>query len=276
MHCRNKKLEEELSLESIARRTPGFTGADLANLMNEAAILTARRRKEAIGLSEIDDAVDRIIAGMEGRPLTDGRSKRLIAYHEVGHALIGTLVKDHDPVQKVTLIPRGQAQGLTWFSPDEEQTLVTRAQLKARIMGALGGRAAEDVVFGHQEVTTGAGGDIQQVASMARNMVTRLGMSDLGPVALEGGSQEVFLGRDLMSRSDVSESISQQIDVQVRNMVKRCYDETVEIVAANREAMDRLVELLIEKETMDGDEFKAVLAEFTAVPEKDRTVVTLD
>ena len=276
VHCRNKKLEEELSLESIARRTPGFTGADLANLMNEAAILTARRRKEAIGLSEIDDAVDRIIAGMEGRPLTDGRSKRLIAYHEVGHALIGTLVKDHDPVQKVTLIPRGQAQGLTWFSPDEEQTLVTRAQLKARIMGALGGRAAEDVVFGHQEVTTGAGGDIQQVASMARNMVTRLGMSDLGPVALEGGSQEVFLGRDLMSRSDVSESISQQIDVQVRNMVKRCYDETVEIVAANREAMDRLVELLIEKETMDGDEFKAVLAEFTAVPEKDRTVVTLD
>ena len=276
VHCRNKKLEEELSLESIARRTPGFTGADLANLMNEAAILTARRRKEAIGLSEIDDAVDRIIAGMEGRPLTDGRSKRLIAYHEVGHALIGTLVKDHDPVQKVTLIPRGQAQGLTWFSPDEEQTLVTRAQLKARIMGALGGRAAEDVVFGHQEVTTGAGGDIQQVASMARNMVTRLGMSDLGPVALEGGSQEVFLGRDLMSRSDVSESISQQIDVQVRNMVKRCYDETVEIVAANREAMDRLVELLIEKETMDGDEFKAVVAEFTAVPEKDRTVVTLD
>ena len=194
----------------------------------------------------------------------------------MGHALIGTLVKDHDPVQKVTLVPRGQAQGLTWFSPDEEQTLVTRAQLKARIMGALGGRAAEDVVFGHQEVTTGAGGDIQQVASMARNMVTRLGMSDLGPVALEGGNQEVFLGRDLMSRSDVSESISQQIDVQVRNMVKRCYDETVEIVAANREAMDRLVEMLIEKETMDGDEFKAVVAEFTVVPEKDRTVVTLD
>ena len=276
VHCRNKKLDAELSLESIARRTPGFTGADLANLMNEAAILTARRRKDSIGLSEIDDAVDRIIAGMEGRPLTDGRSKRLIAYHEVGHALIGTLVKDHDPVQKVTLVPRGQAQGLTWFSPDEEQTLVTRAQLKARIMGALGGRAAEDVVFGHQEVTTGAGGDIQQVASMARNMVTRLGMSDLGPVALEGGGQEVFLGRDLMSRSEISESISQQIDIQVRDMVKRCYEETVEIVSANREVIDRLVELLIEKETMNGDEFKSIVSEFTAVPEKDRTVVTLD
>jgi cell division protease FtsH len=276
VHCRNKKLDGELSLESIARRTPGFTGADLANLMNEAAILTARRRKDSIGLSEIDDAVDRIIAGMEGRPLTDGRSKRLIAYHEVGHALVGTLVKAHDPVQKVTLVPRGQAQGLTWFSPDEEQTLVTRAQLKARIMGALGGRAAEDVVFGHQEVTTGAGGDIQQVASMARNMVTRLGMSDLGPVALEGGGQEVFLGRDLMSRSEISESISQQVDTQVRNMVKRCYEETVALVAANREAMDQLVEILIEKETMDGDEFKSIVAEFTSVPEKDRTVPILN
>ncbi|MDA7432434.1 ATP-dependent zinc metalloprotease FtsH [Synechococcus sp. AH-601-N23] len=276
VHSKNKKLDGELSLESIARRTPGFTGADLANLMNEAAILTARRRKEAIGLGEIDDAVDRIIAGMEGRPLTDGRSKRLIAYHEVGHALIGTLVKAHDPVQKVTLVPRGQAQGLTWFSPDEEQTLVTRAQLKARIMGALGGRAAEDVVFGSQEITTGAGSDIQLVASMARNMVTRLGMSDLGPVALEGGSQEVFLGRDLMSRSEISESISQQVDLQVRGMVKRCYEETVALVAANREAMDRLVEILIEKETMDGEEFISIVAEFTAVPEKDRTVPILN
>ena len=276
VHCRNKKLKEELSLESIARRTPGFTGADLANLMNEAAILTARRRKEAIGLSEIDDAVDRIIAGMEGRPLTDGRSKRLIAYHEVGHALIGTLVKDHDPVQKVTLIPRGQAQGLTWFSPDEEQSLVTRAQLKARIMGALGGRAAEDVVFGHQEVTTGAGGDIQQVASMARQMVTRFGMSDLGPVALEGGNQEVFLGRDLMTRSDVSDSISRQIDEQVRAMVKHCYEETVSIVSAHRQAMDSLVETLIEKETMDGDEFRAMVGEFATVPDKDRSTPILN
>ena len=143
-------------------------------------------------------------------------------------------------------------------------------------MGALGGRAAEDVVFGYEEVTTGAGGDVQQVASMARQMVTRFGMSDLGPVALEGGGQEVFLGRDLMSRSDVSESISQQIDQQVRIMVKACYEETFKLVADNREAMDRLVELLIEKETMDGDEFKALLAEFTAIPKKDRTVVTLE
>ena len=270
VHSRNKKLEENLTLESIARRTPGFTGADLANLLNEAAILTARRRKESIGISEIDDAVDRIIAGMEGHPLTDGRSKRLIAYHEVGHALVGTLVKDHDPVQKVTLIPRGQAQGLTWFSPDEEQMLVSRAQLKARIMGALGGRAAEDVVFGHSEITTGAGGDIQMVASLARQMVTQFGMSQLGPMALEGGNQEVFLGRDLMTRSDVSDAISKQIDEQVRLIVMKCYEETVVLVGQHRQAMDKLVEQLIEQETLDGDEFRDVVAEFAEIPEKER------
>jgi len=276
VHSRNKKLEEKLSLENIARRTPGFTGADLANLLNEAAILTARRRKEAISLAEIDDAVDRIIAGMEGRPLTDGRSKRLIAYHEVGHALVGTLVKDHDPVQKVTLIPRGQAQGLTWFSPDEEQMLITRAQLKARIMGALGGRAAEDVVFGDAEVTTGAGGDIQQVASMARQMVTRFGMSDLGPVSLESGNQEVFLGRDLMTRSDISDAISHQIDQAVRKMVKLCYVETVQLVKQHRGAMDTLVEILIEKETIDGDEFRSIVNEFASIPEKERSIALLN
>ena len=271
VHARNKKLQEDLTLESIARRTPGFTGADLANLLNEAAILTARRRKNSIGISEIDDSVDRIVAGMEGSPLTDGRSKRLIAYHEVGHALIGSLVKAHDPVQKVTVIPRGQAKGLTWFTPDDEQTLVSRAQLKARIMGALGGRAAEDVVFGKGEITTGAGGDFQQVASMARQMVTRFGMSNLGPIALEGGNQEVFVGRDLMTRSEVSDSISKQIDESVRVMVKECYKETYSIVSNNREAMDKIVDLLIEKETLDGEEFLSILSEFTTIPEKERT-----
>ncbi|MDA0726107.1 MAG: ATP-dependent zinc metalloprotease FtsH [Cyanobacteria bacterium] len=270
VHCRDKKLADDVSLEAIARRTPGFSGADLANLLNEAAILTARRRKEATGLAEIDDAVDRIIAGMEGKPLTDGRSKRLIAYHEVGHALVGTLVKAHDPVQKVTLIPRGQAQGLTWFSPDEEQMLVSRAQLRARIMGALGGRAAEDVVFGYAEVTTGAGGDIQQVASIARQMVTRFGMSDLGQCSLEAGNQEVFLGRDLMTRSDGSDATAARVDASVRKIVQSCYEETVKLVSEHRACMDRVVELLIEKESLDGDEFRAIVSEFTTVPEKER------
>jgi len=270
VHSRNKTLAEDVSLEMIARRTPGFTGADLANLLNEAAILTARRRKTATSLAEIDDAVDRVIAGMEGTPLTDGRSKRLIAYHEVGHALVGTLVQHHDPVQKVTLIPRGQAQGLTWFSPDEEQMLVSRAQLRARIMGALGGRAAEAIVFGHAEVTTGAAGDIQQVAGMARQMVTRFGMSDLGPMSLEAGNQEVFVGRDLMTRSDVSDSITNRIDGQVRLIVDKCYQDTLALLEKQRPCMDCLVELLIESESLDGERFREVVSRFSPIPEKER------
>lgn len=272
VHARNKKLAPEISLESISRRTPGFTGADLANLLNEAAILTARRRKEAITMAEVDAAVDRVIAGMEGTPLVDSKSKRLIAYHEVGHAIVGTLVKDHDPVQKVTLIPRGQAQGLTWFTPSEEQTLISRAQILARIKGALGGRAAEDVIFGDAEVTTGAGNDLQQVSGMARQMVTRFGMSDLGPLSLESSQGEVFLGRDWLQRSEYSEEIASRIDAQVRSIVDHCYEDTKQIIRENRVVIDRLVDLLIEKETIDGDEFRQIVSEYTVVPEKEQFV----
>ncbi|MEC4983176.1 MAG: ATP-dependent zinc metalloprotease FtsH2 [Oscillatoria sp. PMC 1068.18] len=275
VHARNKKLAPEVSIEAIARRTPGFTGADLANLLNEAAILTARRRKEAITMHEIDDAVDRVIAGMEGTPLVDSKTKRLIAYHEVGHAIVGTLVKDHDPVQKVTLIPRGQARGLTWFVPDEEQGLVTRSQLIARIAGALGGRAAEEEIFGHDEVTTGAGGDLQQVAEMARQMVTRYGMSDLGPLSLEGQGGEVFLGGGLMNRAEYSEEIATRIDAQIREIAERGHQLSRKIVRENREVIDRLVDLLIEKETIDGEEFRQIVAEYTEVPEKEQFVPQL-
>ncbi|WP_081980704.1 ATP-dependent zinc metalloprotease FtsH2 [Neosynechococcus sphagnicola] len=268
VHARNKKLAESVSLEAIARRTPGFSGADLANLLNEAAILTARRRKDAITMLEVDDAVDRVVAGMEGTPLVDSKSKRLIAYHEIGHAIVGTLVKDHDPVQKVTLVPRGQARGLTWFAPSEEQGLISRAQILARITGALGGRAAEDVVFGDAEVTTGAGNDLQQVTSMARQMVTRFGMSDLGPLSLEGQTSEVFLGRDLMTRSEYSEEIAARIDNQVRTIVLHCYERALQLMREHRVVMDRLVDLLIEKETIDGEEFRQIVAEYAHVPEK--------
>ncbi|HIK55130.1 MAG TPA: ATP-dependent zinc metalloprotease FtsH [Synechococcales cyanobacterium M55_K2018_004] len=272
VHARNKKLSPQVSLEAIARRTPGFSGADLANLLNEAAILTARRRKDEITMLEIDDAVDRVVAGMEGTPLVDSKSKRLIAYHEVGHAIVGTLVKAHDPVQKVTLIPRGQAQGLTWFTPNEDQGLISRSQLLARITGALGGRAAEQVIFGDAEVTTGAGNDLQQVTMMARQMVTRFGMSDLGPLSLESQQGEVFLGRDWMSRSDYSEEIAARIDAQVRSIVEHCYDEACRIIRENRVVIDRLVDLLIEKETIDGDEFRRIVSEYTNVPEKEQFV----
>ncbi|MBD1891286.1 ATP-dependent metallopeptidase FtsH/Yme1/Tma family protein [Coleofasciculus sp. FACHB-712] len=275
VHGRNKKIAPEVSLEAIARRTPGFTGADLANLLNEAAILTARRRKEAITMMEINDAVDRVVAGMEGTPLVDSKSKRLIAYHEVGHAIVGTLVTDHDPVQKVTLVPRGQARGLTWFTPNEDQGLISRSQLLARITGALGGRAAEEVIFGDSEITTGAGGDLQQVTGLARQMVTRFGMSTLGPLSLESQSGEVFLGRDWTSRSEYSEEIASQIDVQVRSIVAKCYKDACKIMRENREVIDRLVDLLIEKETIDGEEFRQIVAEYTDVPEKEQFVPSL-
>ncbi len=272
VHSRNKKLDPSVSLDAIARRTPGFTGADLANLLNEAAILTARRRKDTITLLEIDDAVDRVVAGMEGTPLLDSKSKRLIAYHEIGHALVGTLLKDHDPVQKVTLIPRGQAQGLTWFTPNEEQGLISRSQLKARITGALGGRAAEEVIFGAAEVTTGAGGDLQQLSGMARQMVTRFGMSDLGPLSLESQQGEVFLGRDWTTRSEYSESIASRIDAQVRSIAEECYENAKKIIRENRSVTDRLVDLLIEKETIDGEEFRQIVAEYTVFPDQQQFV----
>ena len=240
--------------------------------MNEAAILTARRRKEAITMLEINDAVDRVVAGMEGTPLIDGKSKRLIAYHEVGHAIVGTLLKEHDPVQKVTLVPRGQARGLTWFMPDEEQGLISRSQILARITGALGGRAAEKVIFGDAEVTTGAGSDLQQVTGMARQMVTRYGMSDLGPMSLETQQSEVFLGRDLMTRSEYSDEIASRIDTQIRTIVEHCYEHACYIIRDNRIVIDRLVDLLIERETIDGDEFRQIVAEYIDVPEKERYV----
>jgi cell division protease FtsH len=226
-------------------------------------------------LPEIDDAVDRVVAGMEGTPLVDSKSKRLIGYHEVGHALIGTLIKDHDPVQKVTLIPRGQAQGLTWFTPNEEQGLISRSQIKARITGALGGRAAEEIVFGSGEITTGAGNDLQQITGMARQMVTKFGMSDLGPLSLESQSGEVFLGRDWTTRSEYSEAIASQIDVQVRAIVEDCYNVAKRLMRENRTVMDRLVDLLIEKETIDGEEFRQIVAEYTDVPDKSQYVPTL-
>jgi cell division protease FtsH len=275
VHARNKKIASEVSIEAIARRTPGFSGADLANLLNEAAILTARRRKPEITMHEIDDAVDRVVAGMEGTPLVDSKSKRLIAYHEVGHAIVGTLLKDHDPVQKVTLIPRGQAQGLTWFTPNEEQGLTTKAQLMARIAGAMGGRAAEEEVFGYDEVTTGAGGDLQQVTDMARQMVTRFGMSDLGPLSLEGQGGEVFLGGGFMNRAEYSEESASRIDAQIKMIAEHGHQMARQMIRDNREVIDRLVDLLIDKETIDGEEFRQIVAEYTEVPEKEQFVPQL-
>jgi cell division protease FtsH len=267
VHSRNKKIAPEVSLAAIARRTPGFTGADLANVLNEAAIFTARRRKEAITMQEINDAIDRVVAGMEGTALVDSKAKRLIAYHEVGHAIVGTLCPGHDPVEKVTLIPRGQAKGLTWYTPDEEQGLVTRSQLLARISTILGGRAAEEVIFGDAEVTTGAMSDLEKLTSMARQMVTRFGMSDIGPMALENESDNIY---DWMGnkRIEYSEEISARIDAQVRDIITHCYKVAIQIIEENRTAVDRLVDILIEQETIEGEEFRRLVQEFSQPSDK--------
>lgn len=273
VHSRDKKVAADVVLEAIARRTPGFTGADLANMLNEAAIFTARRRKEAITMAEVNDAIDRIVAGMEGRALVDSKAKRLIAYHEVGHAIVGTLCPGHDQVEKVTLIPRGQAQGLTWFTPDEEQGLTSRSQLLARIAGLLGGRVAEECVFGEDEVTTGAGNDIEKITYLARQMVTRLGMSELGLIALEEEGNSYLGGAGAGYHADHSFAMMAKIDAQVRELVKQCHDLATKLILDNRVAIDRLVDILIEQETIDGDEFRRLLTEFQR--QADRSMVTM-
>ncbi|MBD2654186.1 MULTISPECIES: ATP-dependent zinc metalloprotease FtsH1 [Synechocystis] len=262
IHAQNKKLHEEVQLAAIARRTPGFTGADLANVLNEAAIFTARRRKDAITMAEVNDAIDRVVAGMEGTPLVDSKSKRLIAYHEVGHALIGTLCPGHDPVEKVTLIPRGQAQGLTWFTPDEDQSLMTRNQMIARIAGLLGGRVAEEVIFGDDEVTTGAGNDIEKITYLARQMVTKLGMSSLGLVALEEEGDRNYSGGDWGKRSEYSEDIAARIDREIQAIVTAAHQRATRIIEDNRNLMDLLVDALIDQETIEGEHFRQLVESY--------------
>jgi cell division protease FtsH len=268
VHARTKKLAPEISLEAIARRTPGFSGAALANLLNEAAILTARRRKEAITPLEIDDAIDRVTIGLSLTPLLDNKKKWLIAYHEVGHALLMTLLKNTDPLNKVTIIPRsGGIQGFAQQVFDEERVdsgLYSRAWLMDQITIYLGGRAAEVEIFGESEITIGASSDLKAVANLAREMVTKLGMSDLGNIALESDSErEVFLGRDWGSRSEYSEEMAVQIDRQVRQIVTHCYEEARRIIRDHRTLMDSLVDALLDRETLEGDDFRAIVKQFT-------------
>ena len=247
VHARTRPLAEEVSLADWARRTPGFSGADLANLLNEAAILTARHQSTTLGNRELEMALERITMGLTAAPLQDGAKKRLIAYHEIGHALVAALTPHADPVDKVTLLPRsGGVGGFTRFFPDEEvldSGLVTRAYLQARLVMALGGRAAEVVVFGASEVTQGASGDLQMVAQLAREMVTRFGFSDLGPVALEGQDQEVFLGRDLIhTRPSYGERTGREIDLRVRVLASDALQQAIQLLEPRREQMDRLVD----------------------------------
>ncbi|CAN8247552.1 unnamed protein product [Cochlearia groenlandica] len=274
VHAGNKKFDNGVSLEVIAMRTPGFSGADLANLLNEAAILAGRRGRTGISSKEIDDSIDRIVAGMEGTVMTDGKSKSLVAYHEVGHAVCGTLTPGQDAVQKVTLVPRGQARGLTWFIPSDDPTLISKQQLFARIVGGLGGRAAEEVIFGEPEVTTGAVGDLQQITGLAKQMVTTFGMSDIGPWSLMDSSAQSDVVMRMMARNSMSEKLAEDIDSAIKKLSDSAYEIALSHIRNNREAMDKLVEVLLEKETIGGDEFRAILSEFTEIPPENRVPVS--
>jgi len=265
VHARGKSLGQDVDLDKIARRTPGFTGADLSNLLNEAAILAARRSLGEISMDEINDAIDRVLAGPEkkNRVMSEKR-KTLVAYHEAGHALVGALMPDYDPVQKVSIIPRGRAGGITWFTPSEdrmESGLYSRSYLQNQMAVALGGRVAEEIAFGEEEVTTGASSDLQQVGSVARRMVTRFGMSDrLGPVALGRQNGNVFLGRDIASDRDFSDETAAVIDEEVRQLVDQAYGRAKAVLVNNRSILDQLAQKLVEKETVDAEELQNLLA----------------
>ena len=274
VHARNKKIDDNVSVEAIARRTPGFSGAELANLLNEAAILTARRRKEAVTMTDVEDAIDRLTIGLSLTPLLDSNRKKMTAYHEVGHALLTTMLEHADALNKVTIIPRsGGVEGFTQSVPDEDvidSGLYTRNWILDRITVALGGLAAEAEIFGDAEVTTGAVGDIKQVTNLARQMVTLYGMSDLGPVALESMGGEVFLGRNMMPRSEYSEAMAAKIDHQVRAIANYGYSRAREILRENRTLIDYLVDRLLDIETMEGEEFRQIVKRYTDIPEKQK------
>src|SRR3569623_1463628 len=263
VHARNKPFAEDVSLVQLANRTPGFSGADLANLLNEAAILATRYKKKTITKNEVNEAADRIIGGIAGSTMEDTKNKKLIAYHEVGHAIVGSVLQNHDEVEKITLIPRGGAKGLTWFTPEEDQMLLSRSQLLARIITTLGGRVAEQVVFGDPEVTTGASNDLQQVTNIARQMVTRYGMSNIGPIALEDDNNEqMFLG------GEFNEAIADRIDSEVCKINNHCEQIATEIILDNRVIMDLVVDKLLDSETIDGEEFRKIINEYTILPAK--------
>jgi cell division protease FtsH len=264
VHARGKTLAKDVDLDKVARRTPGFTGADLANLLNEAAILAARNQLTEISMDEVNDAIERVMAGPEKKDrVMSEKRKRLVAYHEAGHALVGALMPDYDPVQKISIIPRGQAGGLTFFTPSEERMesgLYSRAYLQNQMAVALGGRVAEELVYGDDEVTTGASNDLQQVARVARQMITRFGMSDrLGPIALGRSQGGMFLGRDIAAERDFSEDTAAAIDEEVSQLVSEAHRRATAVLSANRPVLDRLADLLVEKETVDAEDLQELL-----------------
>ena len=259
VHARNKPLSKEVSLETLAKRTPGFSGADLENLLNEAALLAARKNKNVIEMEDCDEAIDRVMVGPERKStVMSAKEKELTAYHESGHAIVGGMLDKADPVHKVTIIPRGMALGLTWSLPEDDRHQMTREELIAQITMALGGRLAEEIQFG--DVTTGASNDFQKATELARRMVTQYGMSDLGPIQFGRGSHQVFLGRDFGEERNYSEEVASKIDAEVRRIIETCYENGKKILTDNWQKVERMVKSLLENETVEAEEVRSILA----------------
>jgi cell division protease FtsH len=271
VHAKGKPFAENVQLDVIARRTPGFTGADLSNVVNEAALLTARRGKPSITMSELEEAIDRVVAGPERRTrLISDREKRIIAYHEGGHALVAYLLPNADPVHKITIIPRGRALGYTMTLPTEDRFLVAREELIDELAMLLGGRVAEEVVFG--DITTGAQNDLEKATKISRQMVTEFGMSDtLGPLTLGTKQEQVFLGRDFASHPDYSEQVAFEIDQEIRRMIDEAHDEALEILETHRPHLDRIAEALIQRETIEMEELGTILEGLEKRPQREGT-----
>ncbi len=259
VHLKGKPVSPDVEVNNLAKGTPGFVGADIENLVNEGAILAARRSKKSIGMKELTDAIERVMLGPERKSrLMTPKEKEVIAYHEGGHAVVAHLIPGHDPVRKVTIIPRGVAGGVTWYLPNEDNNLMTRGKLKSMLASAMGGRSAEELVFG--EITNGASGDIAQITDIARTMVTRWGMSEkLGPMTFGKKEELVFLGKELGEQRDYSDSVAQEIDAEVRQLVQEAHETAVRVLTEHRELLNAIAKKLIEVETLDAPDFEAIM-----------------
>jgi len=272
VHAKGKPFDETVDLTTIARRTPGFTGADLSNVINESALLAARWGKKAISMKEVEEAIDRVMAGPERKTrVMSDREKRVIAYHEGGHALVAHILPNTDPVHKISVIPRGRALGYTLTLPEEDKFLMTREELADELAMLMGGRVAEELIVG--DIMTGAANDIERATKVARQMVTEYGMSDaVGPQTLGQKQHEVFLGRDFQTQPDYSDQVAFEIDNEVRRMIDEAHDEALEILQGHRAKLDELATMLVERETLGREEVESFLSDIPKRPQRDISV----